>query len=58
MMPANLKIVPAMGLNGISQQWLKMVCYDAKHGGSLSDNNASVVGLTIVGDCPGDKSGM
>ena len=28
-----------------------MVCYDAKHGGSLSGDNASVVGLTIVGDC-------
>jgi len=30
----------------------------AKHGVSLSGDNISVVGLTIIGDCPGDKSGM
>ena len=28
-----------------------MVCYDAKHGGPLSGDNASVVVLIIVGDC-------
>ena len=28
-----------------------MVCYDTKHGGSLSGDNASVVVLIIVGDC-------
>ena len=28
-----------------------MVCYDAKHGESLSGDNASVVVLIIVGDC-------
>ena len=28
-----------------------MVCHDAKHGGSLSGDNASVVVLIIVGGC-------